>query len=113
VAGGVITLTAPASGASAVLGGSSAVIGSDGKASVTATANGTVGTYTVIGSASGIASPANFSLTNTAPAALLASSPLPQQISDRTWAELGQSWDLLLAGSNVQMLKNDSLSSSS
>jgi hypothetical protein len=52
-------------------------------------------------------------LTNTAPAALLASSPSPQQISDRTWAELGQSWDLLLAGSNVQMLKNDSLSPSS
>jgi hypothetical protein len=38
VAGGVITFTVPASGASAILKGSQATIGSDGKASVTATA---------------------------------------------------------------------------
>jgi hypothetical protein len=47
VTGGLITFTAPASGASAVLSGSPAIIGSDGRASVTATANGTAGTYTV------------------------------------------------------------------
>jgi hypothetical protein len=79
VAGGALTFTAPiASGASAVLSGSPATIGADGKASVTATANGTAGAYTVSASATGVASPANFSLTNSAPAALLASSPSPQ-----------------------------------
>jgi hypothetical protein len=43
VSGGAITFTATASGASAVLKGSPATIGLDGKASVTATANGTTG----------------------------------------------------------------------
>jgi hypothetical protein len=66
VAGGLITFTAPSSDASAVLTGSPATIGSGGTASVTATANGTTSTYTVSASASGIATPAQFSLTNTA-----------------------------------------------
>ena len=52
--------------ASALLKSSPATIGSNGQASVTATANGTAGTYTVSVSASGVASPAKFSLTNTA-----------------------------------------------
>jgi hypothetical protein len=64
VAGGFITFTAPDSGASAILSGSPATIGSDGKASVTATANALFGTYTVSASATGIANPASFSLTN-------------------------------------------------
>jgi uncharacterized delta-60 repeat protein len=72
VAGGHITFTAPASGASAVLKSSPATISSNGQASVTATANGTAGTYTVSASAAGVPSPAKFSLTNTAPASTLA-----------------------------------------
>jgi hypothetical protein len=117
VAGGAITFTAPGYGASAVLKGSPATIGSDGKASVTATANGTTGTYTVSATAIGIASPAKFSLTNTAaaspaimastPAATMAAAPSPQETSDLVMAELGQSWDLLLAGDNVHVLTNN------
>jgi len=118
VAGGVITFTVPASGASAVLKGSPATIGSDGKASVTATANATAGTYTVSASATGITNPAKFSLTNIAPASpsimlstaaatsmTAASSPL--ETSDQLWSELGQSWDLLITGDNVHVLKNN------
>jgi hypothetical protein len=117
VAGGAITFTAPGSGASAVLAGSP-TIGSDGKASVTATANGTTGTYTVSAAASGIASPAKFTLTNTAPASptitpltlaatTMAAAPSPQETSDQLWAELGRTWDLLLAGDNVHLLRNN------
>jgi len=64
VAGGLVTFTPPPSGASATLSGSPATISATGKASVTATANGIVGSYTVSAAASGITTPANFSLTN-------------------------------------------------
>ena len=64
VAGGLVTFTPPASGASATLSGSPAIIGGDGTASVTATANGITGSYTVTATASGITTPASFSLTN-------------------------------------------------
>ncbi len=96
---------------------SPATIGSDGKASVTATANGTTGTFSVSAAATGIASPAKFSLTNTAaaspaimpptPAATtMAAAPSPQETSDRLMSELGQNWDLLLTGDKVHVLKN-------
>ena len=49
VAGGQVTFTAPASGASADLTGNPATIGANGTASVTATANGVAGSYTVVG----------------------------------------------------------------
>jgi hypothetical protein len=65
VSGGVVTFAAPSSGASATLSALTATIGPDGKASVTATANGTPGNYVVTASASGATSPANFHLTNT------------------------------------------------
>ena len=65
VAGGLVTFTPPASGASATLSGSPATIGSaNGTASVTATTNGIAGSYTVMATASGITTPASFSLTN-------------------------------------------------
>jgi hypothetical protein len=66
VASGIITFTAPASGASAFLGGNPAPIGADGTAGVTAFTNSTTGTYTVSASATGVASPASFSLSNSA-----------------------------------------------
>jgi hypothetical protein len=39
-------------------------------------------------------------------ATTMAAGPSPQETSDQLWAELGRSWDLLLAGDNVHVLKN-------
>jgi hypothetical protein len=64
VAGGKITFTAPATGASATFSVNPATIGSNGQASVTATANSTSGSYSVVASAAGIGQSASFSLTN-------------------------------------------------
>jgi hypothetical protein len=70
VQGGVIsfTVTPSGSGASASLSASTATIGVGGVASLKATANGTVGSYTVPASARGVVTPAVFSLTNLASA---------------------------------------------
>ncbi len=73
VAGGVIAFAAPSSGATATLSGATATIGSNGVASVNATANNTAGTYRVTASAAGAAAPASFTLTN--PAAAGAAAP--------------------------------------
>ena len=64
VAGGLVTFTPPPSGASATLSGSPATISATGRASVTAAANSIIGSYTVSATASGITTPASFSLTN-------------------------------------------------
>ena len=65
VAGGIVTFSAPASGASANLSTTGPVtIGSNGQASVTATANAIGGQYTVSASTAGAAAPASFVLTN-------------------------------------------------
>ena len=66
VNGGVITFTAPASGASAVLTGGNSTANvniTSGQASINATANGVAGSYNVNASAVGATS-ASFSLTN-------------------------------------------------
>lgn len=64
VDGGTVTFTPPASGAGAVLSGSPAVI-SGGAASMTATANNTVGgPYAISANASGANAGVDFSLTN-------------------------------------------------
>jgi hypothetical protein len=65
VAGGVITFAAPSSGATARLSGATATIGSNGVASVNATADNTVGTYHVTATDAGASAPASFTLTNT------------------------------------------------
>ncbi len=65
VAGGVICFAAPSTGASAALSSHTATIGNNGVAFITATANGTTGSYTVTAKASGAATPASFALTNT------------------------------------------------
>ncbi len=67
VSGGRVTFTAPSSGASATISGSPATIGAGGAAQVSATANATVGAYTVTASTKGSASAA-FYLTNKAKA---------------------------------------------
>jgi hypothetical protein len=70
VQGGAISYTVKPSsgGASASLSAHTGIIGAGGLASVTATANGTVGSYTVTASAYGVATPAVFALTNLASA---------------------------------------------
>jgi hypothetical protein len=68
VQNGVITFTAPASGASATIpAGSSATINASGQASVIASANAVAGQYVVTATAAGLAMPASFILTNTTP----------------------------------------------
>jgi hypothetical protein len=68
VAGGVITfsVTPNPNGASATLSSNGATIAADGKANVSATANGTPGGYKVTAAATGIKSPAVFKLKNIA-----------------------------------------------
>jgi parallel beta-helix repeat protein len=66
VNGGVITFTAPASGASAALSASAAAI-TNGSASVTATANGTPGAFTVTATAGTLAAGSFFLTTIEAP----------------------------------------------
>jgi hypothetical protein len=65
VPGVSVAFAAPAAGASAALNGSPAVTGADGRAVVTATANATLGSYTVMARAAGASTTAEFALTNT------------------------------------------------
>ncbi|MCB0178280.1 MAG: choice-of-anchor D domain-containing protein, partial [Anaerolineae bacterium] len=63
--GGVISFTAPSSGAGITTSTVTATTNSSGVASVTVTANSTTGSYLVEAAANGVADPANFTLTNT------------------------------------------------
>ncbi len=64
IRGASVTFTAPASGASATLSAPSAVTDAAGHASLTATANSVVGSYTVTASVAGVTPGATFALTN-------------------------------------------------
>ncbi len=64
VAGGIVAFAVPSSGASAQLSAKDVTIGSNGVASVTASANATAGSYTVTASATGVAGSIDFDLTN-------------------------------------------------
>ncbi|MGA7237318.1 MAG: Ig-like domain-containing protein [Bryobacteraceae bacterium] len=66
VSGVTVNFTAPASGASATLSPSSAMTDASGRASVTAVANITAGSYVVTATASGVSAGASFALTNVA-----------------------------------------------
>jgi parallel beta-helix repeat protein len=79
VDGGVITFTAPSSGASATLSATTATI-AGGRASVVATANTIAGSYSVTASAAGVSTPASFSLINT-PASVAVVSGSPQSVA--------------------------------
>jgi hypothetical protein len=63
VQGGIVTFTAPTTGASAMLSSSKATIGTGGLASVSPTADHKGGTYDITASAAG-ATPVSFALTN-------------------------------------------------
>ena len=64
VTGGLVTFTAPVTGASADFVSATAIIGSDGQASATALANGFSGNYSVTIAAAGASSTVAVSLTN-------------------------------------------------
>jgi len=67
VTGGVVTFTAPTVGASATITGSPVTIGSNGEASVTATANNITGVYSVTANTNGASSGVGYSLANVPP----------------------------------------------
>ena len=72
VPGAIVTFVAPTSGATSVLSTLTATTNALGVASVTATANATIGTYLVTATTPGVATILNFNLTNTAgPAATI------------------------------------------
>jgi hypothetical protein len=80
VAGGAVTLTAPTSEASLSQTSYTVAIGTDGKASQSVTANGTIGgPYTVTASAVGATGTATFSLENLTPAANIVRVAVPAQ----------------------------------
>jgi adhesin/invasin len=79
VSGVTVTFTVPASGASATLSSLTAVTDANGHARVTATANGTVGSYNVTATAAGATGTATFALTNTT-----TSPPSPQGVPATT-----------------------------
>ncbi len=66
VADGMVSFAAPTGGASAALSSDTATIGSDGVASVAATANSDAGTYTITASGPGAGAAADFDLANMA-----------------------------------------------
>ena len=68
LAGGSVTFSAPGTGPSATFGTNPITLAANGTGSTTATANSTGGgPYNVSATASGIATPATFPLTNIAP----------------------------------------------
>jgi hypothetical protein len=81
LSGVTVTFTAPASGASAAFGGSATATSTTNASGIatapTLTANGQTGTYAVTASVAGVATPASFSLTNSA--AVIAPIKLIQQ----------------------------------
>jgi hypothetical protein len=85
VSGATVNFAAPGSGASATVPASATTDGS-GVAVVTATANGTAGSYSVTASVAGVATPATFNLTNLAglPASVVATAGTPQTTTINT-----------------------------
>ncbi len=88
IPGVIITFAAPTGGAGATPSTIRAITVAGGHASITPTANGIAGTYTVSATASGIATPANFVLTNST------STPSPTVIAFRALYGNGKSYDL-------------------
>ena len=103
VPGATVTFAAPGSGASTTLSSTTATTDVNGKASVTATANGTAGgPYTVTATVAGVAGAANFALTNTpgAPAKITVIGGSPQSAKVSTPFANALQVQVLDAGSN-------------
>ena len=66
VSGATVTFSAPSTGPSVVLSATTVTTDANGHAQVTGVANGTVGTYVVTATVAGVATPAEFDLTNIA-----------------------------------------------
>ena len=98
VNGGVVTFAAPGSGASLTPATTSATI-AGGSASVTATANNTVGTFNVSASASGAAAPASFSLTNVSQ--LVVNNPTDTPVAGQTDLRQAIALANAIAGANT------------
>ncbi|HEX4750130.1 MAG TPA: FG-GAP-like repeat-containing protein [Bryobacteraceae bacterium] len=81
VPGVSVLFTVPATGASAVLSSLSSVTAGTGIASISATANGTTGSYRVTASVAGVAGSALFNLTNTPPTVHIATTSLPAGVA--------------------------------
>ena len=83
MAGGLVTFTAPGSGASAILSGSLPTLSATGTVTVPAAANNIAGSYSVSATATGITIPASFSLTNL-PATLVVNNPTDTPVAGET-----------------------------
>lgn len=86
--GAIVTFSAPSSGASATFpAGAAVTTNAEGKASVTAVANGIAGSYEVTAAVAGVATPAVFNLTNTgAPRLRVTIEAAPQAIAGTPFA---------------------------
>ncbi len=90
VSGVTVTFTAPTTGASGTFTGGATTLGAttnaSGQASMTITANTTIGGYSVTAGVAGVSTPATFTLTNTpgTPAAIAATSGNPQSATINT-----------------------------
>lgn len=92
-----VNFTVPGEGASAILSATSVDTDANGYAAVTATANGTAGSYVVTASVDGVAVPASFALANTAAAGDLTVSI----VADRTFVQAGQTIDYIVTVGNA------------
>jgi hypothetical protein len=88
VPGAIVTFSAPSFGARAVFpAGTTATTNAEGKASVTAVANGATGSYQAMATVASVATPAVFNLTNTgAPQLHVTVEAPPQAIAGRSFA---------------------------
>ncbi|MDW8212835.1 MAG: Ig-like domain-containing protein [Roseiflexaceae bacterium] len=86
--GAIVTFSAPSSGASATFpAGATATTNAQGKASVTAVANGSAGSYQITAAVAGVATPAVFNLTNMgAPQLRMSIEAAPQAIAGTSFA---------------------------
>ncbi len=112
VAGATVSFAAPGLGASAVLSAAQATTNGAGLASVTATANGTTGSYAVTAFASGIgySAPAFFTLTNVPPYTFIAGvSPASLAFGDQLLATTSAAQSVTLSNTGTGPLSITSI----
>jgi len=107
LAGITVTFSAPGTGASAVLSAATATTDGDGLASISVTANGIAGSYTVQAQVGGVSTPASFALENTALSAsvsLTMSPASPSPGSTVTFTATVSGAGALIPGGSVDIL---------